>query len=299
MNDLFLYAAYGLVFELPFACPALPPAPEDSAPDVIVSEGPVPTQLADLVDQGAVWQSGATAFLSFAGRRVGRFLIEEGRRITIQRSPAATDARLCLHLLTSAMSIVLRQRGMLVLHASAVAGPNGALVLTGAPGSGKSTTLAALLQKGCQLLADDLTAIRIEGGGALVVPGVPQFKLGRAAAANLGQVTDGLTERRGRRMKLVNPAAVACSNTPLRAFCQLQPEDTQSLRCELVTGARKFEALDACLYGPVYPADRLVLFPLVTAVLARTAVYRVIRPIEGWSVDAVVETLLGSRETSG
>jgi hypothetical protein len=56
--------------------------------------------------------------------------------------------------------------GVPVLHASAVAGPRGAVVLVGPSGSGKSTLAALLAMEGFPLLADD--GVRLESSGRQV-----------------------------------------------------------------------------------------------------------------------------------
>jgi hypothetical protein len=49
------------------------------------------------------------------------------------------------------------------LHAGAVVGPHGAVVLPGAPGAGKSTTTAALVSAGFGYLSDELAALDLAG----------------------------------------------------------------------------------------------------------------------------------------
>jgi hypothetical protein len=293
VHHAYSYTVYGLVLRVPFPCSTLQPVPDESAPDVTVAEGPVPAELAARVAAGLSWQAAPGRFLSFAGRRTGRFLVEDGCRVTIDRSPAATDARIRLHFLSAVMAAVLRQRGMLVLHANAVLTATGALVFSGASGTGKSTTLGALLQQGYRMLADDMTAVHMGGDGVVtVVPGIPQFNLPSDAAASLRQATDGMARRRGRRIKVSIPAAIAADRAPLRALYLLQPEAGTSVRREAVTGAAKFTALHGCLYGPAFQAEREALFPLEVALLAQTPVYRLVRPLDRWSMDDVLEVML-------
>ena len=294
MRPTYAYSVYGLVLRVPFPCPSLQFAPDESMPDVTVAEGPVPAELADRTAAGLAWEAAPCRFLSHAGRRTGRFLVEAGCRVTLDRSPAATDARVALHFLTTIMAAVMRQRGMLVLHANAVLTQAGAVVFSGASGSGKSSTLAALLRLGHRMLADDMTAIRMdEGGVATVVPGIAQFNLPGEAATSLNQSTDGMAQRRGRRVKITIPAAVAAAPAPLRALYLLQPEaGTTCVRREPVTGAAKFALLQASLYGPVHQADRQAFFPLEVALLSKTPVYRLVRPLDRWTMDDVLRVML-------
>lgn len=52
-------------------------------------------------------------------------------------------------------AVLLGRRGWYVLHAGAVVGPRGALVVRGAAGAGKSTLVAALSSTGLSVLADE------------------------------------------------------------------------------------------------------------------------------------------------
>jgi hypothetical protein len=143
------------------------------------------------------------------------------------------------------------------------------------------------------MLADDMTVVREDPGESLaVVPGVPVFNLPDDAAVNLQQSTEGLMRRRGRRLKVSIPVVVAPAPAPVRALYVLQPESGSSVRREPVTGAAKFVALRDCLYGPVFQADRESLFPLEVALLARTPVYRLFRPLDRWTMDDVLTVLL-------
>jgi hypothetical protein len=70
------------------------------------------------------------------------------------------------------------------IHAGAVAGPHGAVVLPGAPGAGKSTMTAALVRAGCGYLSDELAALDLEG--RLVHPFPRPLALHPATVARVG-----------------------------------------------------------------------------------------------------------------
>jgi hypothetical protein len=70
----------------------------------------------------------------------------------------ADDA--AVYLLGPVLGFVMRVRGIVPLHASAVATDRGAVVFLGEPGCGKSTTAAACATLGYSVLSDDLLPIR-------------------------------------------------------------------------------------------------------------------------------------------
>lgn len=75
------------------------------------------------------------------------------------------------------MGNVIRMRGHLAFHASAIAIDEGAILLTGDSGAGKSTTAAALSDWGCKILTDDIAVLDERSDGYWVQPGYPGLRL--------------------------------------------------------------------------------------------------------------------------
>ena len=120
----------------------------------------------------------------------GTFLIEHGNSILVDPLPEAEERVVRLHLLSFALTALLRQRGFLVLHGSALARDGHAVAFLGSSRSGKSTIAGMLLSRGYQLLADDMVAIpctETTTHELMVVPGFPQVKLWPDSAAVIGQ----------------------------------------------------------------------------------------------------------------
>jgi hypothetical protein len=81
------------------------------------------------------------------------------------------------YLLGPVIGFVLRLRGVVPLHASAVALGEHAVAIMGAPGAGKSTTAAGFARLGHAVLADDLAALRESDGSFLVQSGYPRVNV--------------------------------------------------------------------------------------------------------------------------
>lgn len=81
------------------------------------------------------------------------------------------------YLLGPVFGLVLRLRGIPSLHAGAVAIDGVAVALAGEAGTGKSTTTAALAGRGHAVLADDVLALRADGGEILAQPAYPHLRL--------------------------------------------------------------------------------------------------------------------------
>ena len=83
----------------------------------------------------------------------------------------------CTYLLGPVMGFVMLLRGVVCLHASAVAIRNQAIALLGPAGSGKSTTAAAFSQRGYSILAEDVVTLDDRLDHFFVRPGYPCIRL--------------------------------------------------------------------------------------------------------------------------
>lgn len=293
---IYKYRVYGFVMALTFPCQLLAAEPIESEVDVTVEEGLVGYSLEAPVVEGPNWQAAPGRYLLFGGRRSGRFLVENGKLVTLDRNPEAEDKVICAHLLSSILAALLRQRGLLVLHANVIITPRGAVAISGESGSGKSTSQAALLAKGCSMLADDIAVLHVEENGAVVaLPGIPKLHLCEDAALMLGHDVTTLSRYPLRRIKVVVPIASVDMSTapvPLHTVFLLERHHGSGLKLEQLSGASKFAALQDCIYGPLFPEEHTGVFATVTTLASQIDMIRLRRPAKGWSVNEVVEAIL-------
>jgi hypothetical protein len=117
-------------------------------------------------------------FFAFHYSDGARFAVErKGREVWGDWSENYTLEDACTYLLGPVLAFVLRLRGVISLHASAVVVGNLAVALAGCPGAGKSTTAAAFARCGFPALADDVVALAGREEGFLVQPGYPRLNL--------------------------------------------------------------------------------------------------------------------------
>lgn len=204
MPETHSYIAYGLGVRSALPLPELADG-DGSSEDVDVRLGEVePLPDEESRESGIVRPTAGEARFFWKG--VGRFLITDGRQITVEPAAEGHESVLRLFILGPALAILLHQRGHLVLHASAVEIGGGAVAFLGGPGWGKSTTAAALSSRGHGLVADDVIALDLEGArGPTLFSGFPQLKLWPDVAASLGEEPEALPrlhpelDKRGQR----------------------------------------------------------------------------------------------------
>lgn len=175
------YRAYGLTIASEVLLPELEPT-APAAADVVIAVG--------TIDLPKPSPKAATDFRFERDRQylawdaVGAFLITDGRRIDIEPAPGVDDALIAFPLLGPVLALLLHRRGLLVLHASAIAVAGRSAIFMGDKGAGKSTTASAMIRAGHDLLTDDVVALDLtHPNQPMLVPGFPQIKLAADAAA--------------------------------------------------------------------------------------------------------------------
>ncbi|WP_248277167.1 serine kinase [Brasilonema octagenarum] len=192
-SKVFAYSAYNLCIHSKLAFPELMPSeliPEITRqqPDVVISKG----QIGDFENEAANGGLRLVGFLKLENSTVGRFLVELGHKIVVEPDPGIDEDLLRPFILGPAIAVLLRQRGLLVLHASSIAVKGGAIAFLGHSGWGKSTLAEAFHTKDYSILTDDLMAVKMDTDQPIVFPGFPQVKLWSDAATSLGHTPENL-----------------------------------------------------------------------------------------------------------
>jgi hypothetical protein len=252
------YHLHGLTLQSQFPLPELAQREVTRlvAPDINVRFGTVPRADAAVPTSVPYMHlMGDAALFTFA--ETGRFLVRDGRDVVVDENTDADPALVRLHIFASVMGMLCHQRGLLVLHASAVAYRNSAVAFTGPPGAGKSTLAAHCLAAGGQLVADDVLVISFDAQGrALAHPGMPNVKLWRDALDCLGQDSEGLRPDWLRANKFHLPADDVKTSVPLAQLYLLgvdpaagsgeyQPLKGAMAASSLIANTYRVEYLDA------------------------------------------------------
>jgi hypothetical protein len=200
---MFSYYAYGLGIHSTLPLPEFLAAPVGDDVSVRVQRNGHPA----LGASGPQWRFRVTpeeAILPF--KDVGVFVVRGGREIHVMPAPGADDDLIRLYIVGTIMAALLYQRGLLVLHASAVEVKGGVIAFLGASGWGKSSIAAALYARGHGLVADDVAAVDLSKATSTVIPALPQIKLNPEVASSLGYERESLCllhpleEKRGLRL---------------------------------------------------------------------------------------------------
>jgi hypothetical protein len=210
--------------------------------------------------------------------RAGFFEARAGREIVVEPAPGASVRKLEALLLGPMLAVLLHQRGLFVLHASAVSRRSAAIAFLGGAGAGKSTLAAILCARGWCLVADDFIGVPTSVP-PIVSPAFPLLKLWppavRAFAASaprtpLHEDTDKAVVGRPRAFR----------GTPVRLGRLYVLARGDRAAIEPMGPAEQVAALMQHTYGPqtLYAAAPAVHFSRCASLAATVPVRRLVVP---------------------
>lgn len=271
-----LHSIYGLRVQSELPLGPLPPAA--GTPDVVVRLGPARALAVRPPRPGCFEVRPGHVFLGTVGG--GVVVARHGREVLVDARPMLDRDALASLVLGQGLAAVLHQRGVLSLHASAVALDGGAVAFLGDQGAGKSTLAAAVMARGGAFVTDDVLAVRgLDSGAPRVSAGYPFLKITEATARALGERTDRLAPAYSALAKWKRTAETASTVEPLRAVYAL--ERGPAFAAERLRGVDAFttvarHAFAGALAGPMGEGARCLRH--YTALAEATPVFRLAVP---------------------
>ena len=191
------YKFFGLVFHSNLSLPGIPierntaekwdvtlhlgDSPDMESKKVLVSEK-VMYVSSDTNEKGEpalrIWKAKHGTFVRMAYDDGTQFWLDRPRENIWATWPDHLSFESTIAYLTGpVLGVLLRLRGVICLHASAVAIEDQGVAFVGSAGAGKSTTAAAFSKLGCAVLSDDIVALEERDDAFCVVAGHPQVCL--------------------------------------------------------------------------------------------------------------------------
>jgi hypothetical protein len=200
------YRACGLLLASDVAIPSLVACDPVAKPDVFIELGagePWPPQRGDealchdadahdAAGRQRVTRAPGGEFRFAYGDGVEFLVSADGNRVRGHWPEHMTLEDAGEYLLGPILAFVLRRRGVICLHAAAVAAGDGCFAVIAPAGHGKSTTAAACAKRGWPIVTEDLLALRPRPGSCLAVPSYPRVRLWPDAVHGVFGAADAL-----------------------------------------------------------------------------------------------------------
>lgn len=244
-----------------------------------------------------LWAAPNTLWLQVPN--VARFLVRNGNEIIIDPADGIDDDSIRVFLLGSAFGALLFQRGLLVIHGNAVRIGDECLICVGPSGAGKSTLAAAFMQRGFDVLADDVVPVNDAG---LALPGFPRIKLWQDAAEQFAIATDDLRRIRPEMNKFnLLVADVEQRALPIRWIYILGNDHIDEITFEPITGMAKFMPLQHNTYRAKFLQGMQLKsqhLSLCGKLASKIRLSRLTRPKLGFTANAMVDAILKDIEVN-
>lgn len=290
------YRLHGLTFRSEIDLPHWPAG--NGSCDASIRVGEVPSELPDARQVGAVF-AGRTGICLLTYSHIGPILIASGREIVV--SGAATSPEWLRTVLSgTAVALLLHQRGRLCLHASSVVKDGRAFLVAGASGSGKSTTAAALAERGATLLADDITTIDTASDGTILAyPGLQTLRLRSDSVAALPAHAQK-PKSRGvdpEKQLIASPGADPDTAFPVASINFLRRASDSAPTAFPIHGSARIASIEKNLFRPRMArivADPRQRFEACTRLATRVPLREIVRPENGFHLDQLCACVLQS-----
>ena len=290
------YQAFGLTWSLPFLAPELHQlGNRPELIDVEVCTEKLPELLAESKPAGPLMRvRPEAAHVDIPG--LARFAVEHGKRITIDAA-GPIDHQCRLFLYGTVSSLLLLQRNLLPLHGSGVLTPKGVVLFVGHSGFGKSTLLAAFLERGYEMVTDDIAALDVRTEGVKVLPSFPQMKLWENSLTRLGRSSEGLPYA---RTPEIDKFSVSISgdfspeSAPLYAIYALKPRNQSEIEIKSLDHSRKINILIDHTWQKLALKRQnrhLTHFQQIAKVANQARIKRVYRPEAGFKLDQLADLI--------
>jgi hypothetical protein len=226
------------------------------------------------------------------------FLVEDGRRITVSPLNEYKEDVIRLYLLGSCMGAILMQRGIFPLHGSAVAINGKAYGIIGDSGAGKSTLASAFLQKGYQLLTDDVIGIYFTKGKVpMVIPSYPQQKLWQKSLDEFGLDNKEFRPIYQRETKFAIPIKnqFISNPLPLAGLFELSLTEMEEIEFKQIEGLSRLQTLLVHTYRNLLIQNLGLTnwhFTKSTEMINQIKMYHLSRPKNTFTADKLVSQIL-------
>lgn len=263
-------------------------------------------QLADLTD---LWRNLSEPNRHFAVKenivlfqipKIATFCIQDGNKIMVCPMDGSHEDQIRLYVLGTCMGALLMQRKILPLHGSAIVINGEAYAIVGDSGAGKSTLASALINKGYQLISDDVIPVSLSAQNIpVLIPAYPQQKLWQESLDAFGMNSKNYRPIFDRESKFTVPVTSQFSSKPypLAGVFELVKAETEEIKLKPLPSLQRLHTLFNHTYRN-FLIDRLGLrewhFNLTAKMANNIQVYQLQRPVNRFTAHDLTSLILNT-----
>ncbi len=174
------------------------------------------------------------------------FCIREGKSIIVSPMIDSEEDKIRLYVLGTCIGVLLMQKKIMTLHGSAIAIKGKAYAIIGHSGAGKSTLAKAFINKGYQILSDDLIPLQVSKEGIpYVIPSYPQQKLWQESLQKFGMKKNEYRPLFERETKFSVPvkSSFLDETLPLAGVFELVKTENDAIELNQIESLERFQTL--------------------------------------------------------
>ncbi|MDQ0217474.1 aldolase [Peribacillus cavernae] len=229
---------------------------------------------------------------------VAIFLVKEGNKIIVSPMEGSAEDQIRLYILGTCMGAILLQRKILPMHGSAIAIDGKAYAIVGDSGAGKSTLASAFLNKGYQLISDDVIPVTLsEENTPLVTPAYPQQKLWLESLDQFGMESNQYRPIIDRETKFAVPVVSQFVEEPmpLAGVCELVKADSDEIEILPIQRLERFHTLFNHTYRNFFIAQSGLMewhFSTCAKMVNKIELYQLRRPMTRFTAHDLTDLML-------
>lgn len=265
-------------------------------PDVIVENGQISCFNETLVEAG-FYSELEEDLIAFNVPDIGAYEIKNGNKITVQPLDGAIPQEISLFILGSAFGFLMHQNKVFPLHGSTVDLGDGCITLVGHSGAGKSSLASGFVERGYKLLSDDVSRVECIDDVYYVHPSYPTQKIWKDGIDKLALSYDPQHRVLNQLDKFhIKSRDRFCDlRKPLVGIIEIVPSDVTEPTLVQMEKAAVLNALITHSYLQDFMGGKTDLgahLRFCTSLSKSVPVYRILRPIEGFTVREQVEAIV-------
>lgn len=226
------------------------------------------------------------------------FKIENGNSIKVHILDENKLNIIRMFILGTCIGICLMQNKILPLHGSAIKIDGKAYAFIGHSGAGKSTLASAFIQKGYNLLTDDVIAVRVSNPALpSVIPAYPQQKLWQESLDQFGMNSNEFSPLFERETKFAVPVSNSFCNSelPLGGIFELTINSDEKLTVQPINKLTALKTMYVHTYRNFLLTDMNLLdwhFRNSAKILERVFMYQISRPLSKFTANELVGNIV-------